>query len=107
MLAKFAYREQNQNSPPQLHQLNQRRWRGHSAANAELDEFGHIEPTAACVRCEPHPTLMASDSAAVIDPVPRRCNLFMSRQHADRSSKKKDAVYVPLTLLSSLSSRRT
>jgi hypothetical protein len=34
-------------SPPQFHQLNDRRWRRHSTADAELDEFGHIEATAA------------------------------------------------------------
>lgn len=34
------------NSPPQFHQLDQRRRRRHPAANAESDEFGHIEPTA-------------------------------------------------------------
>jgi hypothetical protein len=33
-------------SPPHLHQLNQRCWRRHSAADAEFDEFGHIEATA-------------------------------------------------------------
>jgi hypothetical protein len=33
-------------SPPQFHQLNQRCWRRHSAPDAELDEFGHIDPPA-------------------------------------------------------------
>ncbi|MGA2441453.1 MAG: hypothetical protein ABSH08_10875 [Tepidisphaeraceae bacterium] len=34
------------NSPPQLHQLNQRRRRRHAAADAKLDEFGHVDPPA-------------------------------------------------------------
>jgi len=33
-------------SPPHLHQLNQRRRRRHAAADAEPDEFGHIDPSA-------------------------------------------------------------
>jgi hypothetical protein len=33
-------------SPPQLRQLKQRRWRRHAAADAELDEFGHVDPPA-------------------------------------------------------------
>jgi hypothetical protein len=30
-------------SPPRFHQLNERCWRRHSAAGAELDEFGHVD----------------------------------------------------------------
>jgi hypothetical protein len=33
-------------SPPQFHQLDQRRRRRNAAADAKLDEFGHVDPAA-------------------------------------------------------------
>jgi hypothetical protein len=41
-------------SPPQFHQLNQRCWRRHPAADAELDKFSYIDPPASgFASCDP------------------------------------------------------